>query len=207
MLGRYFPAWTGYLLTAVTEIILASASPRRAELLSQLGIRFRIVPASINEAVRADELPSDYVQRIANEKAEAVFASESGIILSADTSVVLGKRIFGKPACYEEAADMLLALSGRRHEVLTAVTLMDGERAQHVLQKSEVTFAQISRKWIDWYWKTGEPADKAGAYAIQGFAASHISDLKGSYSGVMGLPLYETAELLRAFGVKIQSND
>lgn len=191
----------------MSTIVLASASPRRAELLAQLGVPFRVKSANIDESVHPDEQAEAYVERIAREKARVVFeANADDVVLSADTSVVVDGNILGKPRSREHALEMLGSLSARTHRVLTAVCVVNKRQIQSVVQQTEVTFAELSSDWLQWYWETGEPVDKAGAYAIQGLAASKISEIKGSYSGVMGLPLYETAELLRGFGVKLQDN-
>lgn len=183
-------------------ICLGSASPRRAELLQQIGVNFEVSVADIDESVREQELPADYVMRMASEKAERVRQANqdtplAGLpVLTADTAVVLGNRIMGKPADRDQGVEMLTALSGRTHEVLTAVSLLSGGIQTGRLSRSEVTFARLSEQDIRRYWDTGEPLDKAGAYAIQGKAAVFIESLQGSYSGVMGLPLFEVGQLL-----------
>jgi len=184
------------------KIYLASASPRRAELLQQIGIEFETLVADIDETVLPGEAAIDFVQRLAIEKGRqatrmlADTARPVRPILSADTIVVLGRHILGKPADRDDAARMLCQLSGHVHEVYTAVSLWDGQRVQNRLSRSRVSFAALSDEQIAWYCDTGEPLDKAGAYAIQGRAALFIENLEGSYSGVMGLPLFETGELL-----------
>jgi septum formation protein len=181
-------------------IYLASASPRRSELLRQVGIEHDIRPVVLDETPRAGEAPSRYALRLAQEKAhalwEALSVAERRPVLAADTTVALGALILGKPADRVEAASMLRQLSGREHEVHTAIALLHDGGADARLSTSHVRFRELSAAEIDWYWDTGEPADKAGAYAVQGKAAIFISNLSGSYSGVMGLPLYETWELL-----------
>jgi septum formation protein len=186
-------------------VYLASGSPRRRELLQQIGVPFRVVGAAVDEAVRSGEAPAAYVARLAAAKAELGWERNrdaiDGPVLAADTSVVLDAKILGKPADREEAEAMLRQLSGRTHEVLTAVALrtVDGLRSR--ISRSEVTFRRIAAAEARAYWDTGEPCDKAGAYAIQGRAAVFIAELRGSYSGVMGLPLFETAELLSEAGL------
>jgi septum formation protein len=186
-------------------IYLASGSPRRRELLQQIGVSFRVIGLSLDETVLRGESPSAYVSRLAEAKAaagwEASRGSEVAPVLAADTAVVLDGRIIGKPAGMNDAIAMLLELSGRTHEVLTAVALRTAAELQVTVSRSEVTFRSIDPGEARAYWETGEPAGKAGAYAIQGYAATFISDLKGSYSGVMGLPLFETAALLETAGV------
>jgi septum formation protein len=183
-------------------VYLASASPRRQELLRQIGVPFRVVGANVDESVRPGEAASGYVSRLAAAKAEAGWRSaDDAPVLGADTAVILDEEILGKPAGRQEAVQMLLRLSGRSHEVLTAVALRTGGGLEARISHSLVTFRAIEPTEADAYWDTGEPRDKAGAYAIQGAAAVFIAELRGSFSGVMGLPLFETAELLQAAGV------
>jgi len=186
-------------------VYLASGSPRRRELLQQIGVSFRVVTAAVDEAVRLAESASTYVLRLAAAKAEAGWeTSRDGShvpVLAADTAVVLDGRILGKPADGQDAEGMLGRLSGRTHEVLTAVALRTADGLQSRISRSEVTFRSIAAGEARAYWETGEPSDKAGAYAIQGLGAIFIADLRGSYSGVMGLPLFETAELLSNAGL------
>ncbi len=191
-------------------IYLASRSPRRRELLSQIGVRFHLLlfrarpgeGLDVDEAPLAGELPDAYVERLAHAKAEAGWRRlmqrnlPQAPVLAADTTVALGGRIFGKPAGREDAAAMLAALSDGRHEVLTAIALKYGERMESALSRSEVRFRKLTPQEIRQYVASGECDDKAGAYAIQGRAARFITELRGSYSGVMGLPLFETAQLL-----------
>ena len=183
-------------------IYLASASPRRQELLRQIGVPFRVLTSSVDESVRADETAIAYVARLAAQKAEAGWRlAHDAPVLAADTTVTLEGKILGKPAGREEAAQMLEQLSGRTHQVLTAVALRAAAGLAARLSHNWVTFRRIETAEARAYWDTGEPRDKAGAYAIQGAAAVFVTDLRGSYSGVMGLPLFETAELLRAAGI------
>jgi septum formation protein len=186
-------------------IYLASGSPRRRELLQQIGVSFRVIDTDLDETALQGESPLAYVSRLAQAKAAAGWERSRDFraapVLAADTAVVLDGRILGKPAGMNDAIAMLLQLSGRAHEVLTAVALRTAAGIEVKVSHSMVTFRPIDSGEASAYWETGEPTDKAGAYAIQGYAAIFISDLKGSYSGVMGLPLFETAALLKAAGV------
>jgi septum formation protein len=192
-------------VTAGDFIYLASASPRRRALLQQIGVSFQVIGAELDETVRAGETAGAYVARLAQAKAaEGWRRSRDGLsvpVLAADTAVVRDEKILGKPKDMEDAMNMLLQLSGRTHEVLTAVALRTSSGTEVGLSRSVVTFRAIERAEALAYWQSGEPCDKAGGYAIQGYAAVFIADLKGSYSGVMGLPLFETARLLRAAGI------
>jgi septum formation protein len=186
-------------------IYLASQSPRRRELLAQIGVRFELLPLDEDETPLANEAPRDYVMRVCRLKAQAgwraVLAQELPHypVLTADTTVALGGDILGKPVDAAEAEDMLRRLSGGRHEVLSAVAVTLGERTEERLSVTSVTFAQLDDERIQRYVQSGEWRGKAGAYGIQGQAACFAQHIEGSYSGVMGLPLFETAELLRAF--------
>ncbi len=197
-------------------IYLASQSPRRSQLLDQLGVRHeRLLPqadgphaedAEALEAVRPGESPRAYVQRVTALKLDAAVArwQRRGLpaapILCSDTTVALGREILGKPKDAAHAAQMLAALSGRTHRVLTAVALQHGDQRQLALSVSQVTFAPLTAAQIDAYVASGEPLGKAGSYGVQGLAAAWIPRISGSYSGIMGLPLFETAQLLRAAG-------
>lgn len=187
-------------------ILLASASERRSQLLTQIGVRHESQAADLDENPRPGESPADYVQRLARDKAHAGRAApgaRTGLpVLAADTTVVLDGRIFGKPSSEQECVAMLLALSDRTHEVMTAVALADGRALRTAMNVSRVTFRALDEPECRRYWATGEPAGKAGGYAIQGLAAVFISRLEGSFSCVMGLPLFETAALLDAAGVR-----
>jgi septum formation protein len=189
--------------TPVSPVLrLASASPRRRELLTQIGVPHVVIGAHIDESVRDAEKPHDYVQRMAHTKAQAIWDRDKSLpVLAADTTVVLDGIVFGKPADRADALRMLGLLSGRTHEVLTAVALASDAGISLRMSVSAVRFRTLAADEIAAYWETGEPKDKAGAYAVQGFAAVFIESLSGSYSGVMGLPLFETSELLRAAGV------
>ena len=187
---------------------LASASPRRRELLSQLGLEFEAMPSNILEERRAGEAPAEYVTRVARDKALYVagLVKTRGLpahpVLGADTEVVLDGDIFGKPRDRDHGMEMLRRLGGRTHEVLSAVCLIHDDREHAALSVSRVSFTSLTEAEIAQYWETGEPADKAGAYAIQGSAAAFIARLEGSYSGVMGLPLHELAVLLKEIGTR-----
>lgn len=196
------------------SIYLASRSPQRRQLLAQFGIPFHLLMfrtrpdsgAELNEDPRPGEAPGDYVLRIAREKALSGWSRmlqrrlPQAPVLAADTTVALDGRIFGKPADRSGAARILAALSGRRHEVLTAVALKYEGHLETTLSSSEVQFCELSPHEIDDYVATGECDDKAGAYAIQGRAARFVAEIRGSHSGIVGLPLYETARLLERLG-------
>jgi septum formation protein len=198
-------------------VYLASRSPRRQELLRQLGVPFeelllREAPGrrrDLVEAPKKDEAPVDYVKRIARSKAAVGWHRmlrrqlPPRPVLGADTEVVLDGAIFGKPADAPDALRMLGLLSGRRHEVITAVAISWDGQIVRAVSRSEVTFRKLAREEIERYVATGEPFDKAGAYAIQGRAGAFVSRLAGSYSGVMGLPLYETADILARIGFPV----
>lgn len=189
------------------DIYLASQSPRRRELLTQIGVRFRVLPVDVHEAPGSGESAEDYVRRVALDKARAGWADPQRQrdlpVLGSDTEVVVDGEVQGKPRDAEHGLAMLARLSGRSHQVLSAVALVRGGREEVVLSASTVHFRPLSETEIRAYWATGEPADKAGGYAIQGRAAVFVERLEGSFSGVMGLPLYETATLLGAFGVDV----
>ncbi|OOZ42745.1 septum formation protein Maf [Solemya elarraichensis gill symbiont] len=187
------------------RIILASASPRRLELLRQIGISPDVHPAHIDETPFDDEAAADYVIRMAREKAAAVAScyTANEMIISADTSVILDNRILGKPRDAEDFISMFIQLSGCMHEVLSAVSLATDGRHGEMLSSSRVWFRDISEAEILAYWETNEPTDKAGGYGIQGKGALFIEKIEGSYSGIMGLPLYETGQLLQRAGYKL----
>ena len=193
------------------SIILASASSRRQELLTQIGVRFTVCSQYIDESIRIGELANDYVSRMAQEKANSALSalcvtkdSSDTLVLAADTSVVCDATVLGKPLDEADAVDMLRRLSGREHRVLSAVTLSTQDKQRTVLSESRVRFREISTEEAQQYYRSGEPLGKAGAYAIQGYAAVFVEQLVGSYSGVMGLPLFETAQLLAEFSVPMQ---
>jgi septum formation protein len=197
---------------ATPFVYLASQSPRRAQLLEQLGVAHQPLLATAEEdaealeEVRGREAPARYVARVTALKLDAALQrlKRRGLpnapVLCADTTVALGREILGKPTDAEDAVRMLRALSGQRHRVLTAVAVGKGRRRLQALCVSQVQFAPWTARQIRDYVESGEPMGKAGAYAVQGRAAGLIADIRGSYSGIMGLPLYETAQLLRAFG-------
>lgn len=195
------------MTSAFPKIYLASASPRRAELLVQIGVAFEVLSLgefAVDEAVHGREAPITYVKRLAHAKAEAGVKAMRAqrrpvrTVLAADTTVCIGRMILGKPADAVDARRMLTLLSGKTHRVLTAIALACGGSVKVAVSDSRVTFATLTRRQIDAYIATGEPFDKAGAYGIQGRAGTMISHLSGSYSGVMGLPVHETARLLGA---------
>ena len=188
----------------MSQLFLASASPRRRELLAQIGVAHRLVAAPIDESVLPGETPAAYVERLARAKAAAGLAAldeKTVCVLGADTAVVLDGRILGKPRDRADGLAMLAALSGRSHQVLTAVALDDGTRRAARVVSSTVHWRALAEGEAQAYWATGEPQDKAGGYAIQGLAAIFVARLEGSYSAVVGLPLAETAELLAEFGI------
>ena len=182
-------------------IYLASRSPRRRELLQQMAVDFAVVAPDIDESVQAGETPEAYVRRIADNKARAgqAMLSDSPMrpVLAADTAVIVNNRIFGKPVDDADARRMLKLLSGNTHQVMTAISLAGSADLLHATSVSEVRFAALSEADIDWYLSTGEGSDKAGSYAVQGLGAIFIEQIKGSYSGIMGLPIRETAQLLK----------
>jgi septum formation protein len=185
----------------VARLVLASQSPRRRELLSQLGLALDVRPAHADESLRPGERPRDYVLRVAREKARAV---PGELVLGADTAVVLGDEVLGKPASEADARRMLRALSGTAHEVLTAVVVRRAAAPARELEavvSTQVRFAPLGAREIDWYVATGEPLDKAGAYAIQGAGGAFVLSVEGSVSNVVGLPLAETTALLRQAGL------
>lgn len=184
---------------------LASQSPRRRELLGRLGVEFGVLDIDVPERRGPAEAPVDYVRRVALEKAGAgllrVVGVPGAVVLGADTEVVLGDEVFGKPRDERDAVAMLRRLSGRTHEVVSAVSLVSADREAQAVSVSQVTFGVLSDARIAAYVATGEPMGKAGAYAIQGGAEAFIAHLSGSHSGVMGLPMFETAGLLAGFGI------
>jgi septum formation protein len=185
----------------VKPIVLASGSPRRKQLLEMLRIPFRVIAPDVDEHVLPGENPDAYVTRLSRAKAEAVVARAPGeVILAADTTVVLGGKIFEKPTSPQNAVEMLEQLQGKTHEVLTAVAVTANGRLEQVLDVSRVTFRPNDRATLEAYVATGEPLDKAGAYAIQGLGAPLIERVEGDFFGVMGLPLRLALDLLAKFG-------
>lgn len=183
------------------ELILASASPRRRELLAGLGFDFRVQPAHIDETPASGEEARAHVERLAQEKAQAVASVNAhAVVLAADTIVVLDGRILGKPSSDAEAFAMLCSLSGRQHQVMTAIAVHAQDQKKSLVQVSDVRFRALRKVEVAAYVNGGEPQDKAGAYGIQGGAARFVEHLSGSYTGVMGLPLCQTEQLLREIG-------
>nr|WP_207037322.1 Maf family protein [Salinicola sp. DM10] len=189
---------------AITPVLrLASASPRRRELLASIGIAVEVAPADIDESRGSDETPETFVSRLAREKALAGHAGSALPTLGADTVVVCDDEVFGKPRDLAHARTMWRALSGREHRVLSAVALMGPRGLLECRVVTRVWLRTLSEAEMAAYWATGEPADKAGGYAVQGRAAIFVERLEGSYSAVVGLPLHETAELLEAQGIRV----
>ena len=189
-------------------IYLASQSPRRAELLRQIGVEHEVYASAIDETMLATESPEEYVSRIAETKARVASAAiaktrASAVVLAADTTIAIDGEIIGKPSDEDDCCRILRRLSGRQHQVLTAVALASGDRLESRLTRNQVNFRVLKAREIAAYCASPEPLDKAGAYAIQGKAAVFVERLEGSYSAVMGLPLYETAELLRRADIEI----
>ncbi|TDF34534.1 septum formation inhibitor Maf [Alteromonadaceae bacterium M269] len=189
-------------------LLLASQSPRRAELLKQLGINFDTLSCNIDETCRPDEGSEEYVSRLAIEKSKAGWRTcdrtKFKASLGSDTSVVVGEQILGKPQNKDDFQRMMQLLSSSHHYVKTAVAVVNDEIQQNILVATKVIFKKLTVEDIEWYWSTGEPGDKAGGYAIQGFGGQFIQRIEGSYSAVVGLPLCETAELLKTFGIYSQ---
>jgi nucleoside triphosphate pyrophosphatase len=183
-------------------LILASRSPRRAELLRAAGIEFTVRAADVDEAILAGESARAYVLRLSRAKADAVAGADE-LVLGADTTVIIEDEIIGKPADSEDARRMLRALSGKWHEVLTAVTLLSGERALSDAALTRVKFSEMSEAEIDWYIATGEPMDKAGAYGIQGYASRFVERIEGSYSNVVGLPVEMVYQMKKSMEFKL----
>lgn len=189
----------------MSDVYLASQSPRRAELLQQIGISFECLPIDIDESRLANESPLAMVARLARQKCDAGRSHPNKQfdlpVIASDTMVLIDEHILGKPKDEEDACRMLRLLSGRTHQVVTAVHIQNQLQSQQTLVVSDVTFSELSDAHIKTYWQSGEPIGKAGAYAIQGLAAVFVQQLSGSYSAVMGLPLFETAQCLAQFGI------
>ena len=195
-------ASTVLLLKKMARIILASSSPRRKELLEQVGLKFEIFSPDIDESVCIGESADHYVQRLAEQKAQAILAQfPDAIVIAADTSLVLDHKIIGKPESKQHAFEIWTELSDRQHDVLSGVCVLSSECDPNTIQsmvvRTQVHFQKLSQLDMEQYWATGEPIGKAGAYAIQGYAAQFIPRIEGSYSNVVGLPLYETLQLLK----------
>jgi septum formation protein len=183
---------------------LASASPRRRQLLDLIGVPHVVTPADIDETPAPGEAAGDYVMRLAREKAEAVWARHQDLpVLAADTTVVVDDEILGKPESADDTRAMLMKLSGRGHFVHTGIALRTVHGVEVDISSTDVEFAPLTDDMIRAYWASGEPQGKAGAYAIQGLGAVFVRDVAGSYTGVMGLPLFETAEMLRYAGIRV----
>jgi septum formation protein len=190
------------------RVVLASASPRRRELLNLIGIAHEVRPANIDETMRPREAPRRYAERLAREKASAVAARDPDLItIGADTVVVINRRVLGKPADADDAARMLRMLSGREHTVITAVAVSRGRKLRSAIEEVGVKFRRLRGDEIDAYIATGEPMDKAGAYGIQGYGATIVERIEGDYFAVMGLPLVRLVGLMRDVGVRYQFDD
>lgn len=192
-------------MRSAIDFYLASASPRRRELLAAIGCRFECLQVDVDESPVPGERSADFVVRLARRKAMAgwrlVESQRQLPVLGADTAVVVGSRVLGKPGSREEALEMLRLLSGRRHRVLTGVAVTDGTGCRDTISETTVRFRDLAEHEILRYWDSGEPRDKAGAYAIQGRGAIFVQHIAGSYSGVVGLPIYETVQLLESVGI------
>lgn len=182
---------------------LASTSPRRREILASLGLAFDVVPVDVDESPRAGESPEEMVLRLSVAKSRAAEIGAGGVALGSDTAVVVDDTVLGKPRDREDCLEMLGRLSGRAHRVLTGVALTDRHGTATALSDTDVYFREISRDEALAYWQSGEPRDKAGAYAIQGLGGAFVERIEGSYTGVVGLPVFETIELLRAAGIDV----
>lgn len=186
-------------------LILASTSPRRRDLLQQIGVTYSVCPVEVREVPFPDEDPAVYVQRMSTAKADAARLVQPPThlpILAADTEVILDRQILGKPRDYADACAMLAALSGRKHQVISVVTLYAQDRLSQAVSSTEILFNTLAKQEIETYCRTTEPYDKAGGYGIQGLGAVFVRSISGSYSGVVGLPLFETAQLLKQAGVR-----
>lgn len=184
-------------------LYLASSSPRRQQILAALGLAFEVRSREVDETPLAAESPEDMVLRLARAKALALDVGESDVVIGADTAVVVDHVALGKPRDEEDAVAMLMRLSGRQHSVITGVAVRGANGVQAVLSATDVQFRDISRDEARAYWQSGEPRDKAGAYAIQGIGGAFVENIEGSYSGVVGLPVFETIKLLHAVGVHV----
>jgi septum formation protein len=186
------------------DLILASSSPRRRELIEQLGLRPLVMAADIDETPRVAEDPGDYVLRLSHGKAQKIAAQQDAvaIVLGADTIIDHGGQVLGKPENQQQCIDMLSQLAATTHQVLTGVTVIRGEQVESTVISTEVGMREISVDEIRAYWQTGEPQGKAGSYAIQGRGARFVTAINGSYSNVVGLPLFETADMLSRFGIE-----
>jgi len=192
-------------MTRTPTLILASTSPRRREILAALGLDFTVVPVDVDESPQDGETPGDMALRLAVAKAAAADAHDNNIVLGADTIVAIDGRALGKPVDKADCLAMLERLSGRGHKVLTGVALHGAQGSQTALSETDVYFREISRDEALAYWQSGEPCDKAGAYAVQGLGGVFVERIEGSYSGVVGLPVFETATLLANAGLGVLS--
>lgn len=190
-------------MTHSPTLLLASTSPRRREILAALGLDFTVVPVDVDESLRDGETPGDMALRLAVAKAEAAEGHSDGVVLGADTVVVIDGHALGKPKDEADCLAMLERLSGRGHKVLTGVALHGAQGTQTALSETDVYFREISRDEALAYWQSGEPCDKAGAYAVQGLGGVFVERIEGSYSGVVGLPVFETAALLANVGLGV----
>lgn len=182
------------------NLVLASGSPRRKELLEQLGYSFSIIKTEVEEQQQVQESPEQYVQRLSSDKALAGLKIEPGaVVIGSDTIVVVDHNVLEKPIDFSDARQMLIQLSGRSHQVMTAVTVMSEQKNRSIIVTTDVWFKSLSEKEIEQYWRTGEPCDKAGSYGIQGLGGRFVTRIEGSYYAVVGLPLYETDQLLQEF--------
>ena len=182
---------------------LASSSPRRRDILAALGLTFSVGGADVDESRLEGEPPGDMVLRLACDKAKAGAPGPGAVVIGADTAVVLDDNVFGKPRDEADALDMLARLSARTHQVLTGVAVWDGKHMHSVVSSTDVRFREIHPDEARAYWQSGEPGDKAGAYAIQGKGGVFVEEIHGSYSGVVGLPVFETVELLKTAGIGV----
>ena len=190
-------------MSGTPTLHLASTSPRRREILASIGQPFDVVPVDVDETPRASESPEDMVLRLSVAKAQAAEIGAGGVALGSDTAVVVDDRVLGKPRDQEDCLEMLGRLSGRAHRVLTGVALSCPQGTSTAFSETDVYFREISRDEALAYWQSGEPRDKAGAYAIQGLGGAFVERIEGSYTGVVGLPVFETIELLRAAGIDV----
>lgn len=183
------------------RLILASGSPRRKALLAQIGWVFDIVSPDVEETRAPDETPAEYVIRLSQDKAGAglILAGKHAVVIGSDTIVVQGDRVLEKPVDFQDAKQMLQQLSGQRHQVMTAVTVKSTDKQESVVVTTDVWFKPLTDQEIEQYWSTGEPCDKAGSYGIQGLGGRFVTRIEGSYYAVVGLPLFETDQLLRKF--------
>jgi septum formation protein len=190
-------------MSRVPSIILASQSPRRAELLGRLGLDFQIRPAEIDESYIDHEMPADHAERLAREKALRIgFEEPEALVIGSDTIVILDRDVLGKPRDEQDAVSMLMRLSGREHEVFTAVAVVLGSRCESALERVRVRFRRLDRSDCERYVATGEPMDKAGAYGIQGFGSALVEEIHGDYFAVMGLPVVRTLDLIGGYGLR-----